>query len=98
MLESMAEELKAKNVKVFLVNVAEKKDKVKPFVENKNYKLPILLDIYNMVAAKKYLIKSLPSLVVIDPDGKIRLLKKGFSDANILKKSLHKVIDEINQN
>jgi len=71
--------LKDQPVKFFLIDVGEKKSKVKPFIEEKGYTLPVLLDVYQVVA-KKYGAHSLPRLVIVDKQGKVRLYHKGFKN------------------
>ena len=94
-LEEVAEKYKDKNLKIFLVNVGEKKDVVKPFVEKQGYSLPVLLDVYKVVSEKKYNIKSLPRLIIIDPNGVIRLVKRGFHDREKFLTTLQGVLDEM---
>jgi thiol-disulfide isomerase/thioredoxin len=94
-LEEVAEKYKDKKLKIFLVNVGEKKDVVKPFVEKQGYSLPVLLDVYKVVSEKKYNIKSLPRLIIIDPNGVIRLVKRGFHDREKFTTTLQGVLDEM---
>ena len=78
--------------------MGEKKDLVRKFVSQQGYKLPILLDIYSMVSAKKYGVYSLPHLFVIDQNGIIVLNKKGFHDkesfTQIMDSTLNKILPE----
>ena len=68
---------------------------VASFVKKQSYSFPILLDIYKVVGEKKYNIKSLPRLIIIDQNGVIRLVKKGFHDREKFMKTLQIVIDEM---
>jgi len=72
-------------VKVFAVNVwerfpsdEEKKAKVSEFWTSKGYTMPTLMDIKNEVVAK-YGFQSIPTTVVVGPDGKIAKIHTGFS-------------------
>ncbi len=94
-LEEVWEKNKDKNLKIFLVNVGEKKEVVKPFVSQQGYKLPVLLDVYKVVSEKKYNIKSLPRLIIIDPNGTIRLVKRGFHDREKFTTTIQGIIDEM---
>ena len=94
-LHKWYEEQNDPKIKIILVDVAEKIDEVKPFIEKKGYTFPVAVDVYNMVADKKFGIKSLPHLVIIDPEGKIRLIKKGYKDEKNLRKYLDDTMKEI---
>ena len=79
-LQELQQKYDDQPLKIFLINVGEKKDKVAPFVKEKGYTIPVLLDKYNVIAAKKYKVFALPHLYIIDREGKIRLVKQGFKD------------------
>ena len=80
-------------VKFFLIDVGEKKPEVESFIEQKGYKLPVLLDIYKMVTVNKYKVSSIPQLVVISKEGKVVLIKNGFKDKESLYAELIPAID-----
>ncbi len=84
-----------KNLKIILIDVGEKKDKVVPFIKEKGYTLPVLLDKYNMVAKKKYKVFALPYLFIIDQEGIIRLVKLGFKDREDFEKKLIPILDSL---
>jgi thiol-disulfide isomerase/thioredoxin len=94
-LEEIYEKYKNENLKIFLINVGEKKDIVKPFVKKQGYSLPVLLDVYKVVSEKKYNIKSLPRLLIIDQEGKIRLINRGFHERETFVKKLENVLDDM---
>lgn len=94
-LQEIMDGYKGRKVKAFLVNVGEKKEKVAPFVEKKKFRLPVLLDIYSMVSSKKYQTSSLPRLFVIDQNGIIRHMEKGFKGADHLRGELKKALDKL---
>ena len=77
-LEEVAARFAGQNLKVFLIDVAEKPGLVTAFIKKHGVKLPVLLDTYGLVA-KKYDVDKLPRYVLINTDGKIVLLGKGYS-------------------
>ena len=98
LLHEIKDKYKDENLKIYLIDVGEKKDLVRKFVSQQGYKLPILLDIYSMVSAKKYGVYSLPHLFVIDKDGIIALNKTGFHDkesfTQVMDSTLNQVLPE----
>lgn len=92
-LEELLQKYADQPIKFFLVDVGEKKPLVQPFIQKKGYRIPVLMDIYKMVSMKKYGVEALPRLVVIDKEGKIALIKRGFKDRNTLFSKLIPVID-----
>lgn len=72
-------------VKVYAVDVWERfeskeetKSKVSEFWTSKGYKMPTLLDLEN-AAVQKFGFQSIPTTVVVGPDGKIAQIHTGFS-------------------
>lgn len=94
-LQEVYNSYEGQNLKVYLVDVGEKKELVAPFVKEKKYELPVLLDIYSMVSAKKYMVSSLPRLFVIDQNGVIQHITKGFKGEEHLRKELKSVLDRL---
>lgn len=87
------EKLQAKypNVKFFLINVAEDKEKVLNHLKTTTIKLPILMDMYGKTS-EKFNVKDkgvalavLPTLVMIRKDGKVHFYKKGYHEGDELK-------------
>ncbi len=78
-LEEVKKQLKDAPVKIMLVDVGEKPEVLDPYLAKKKPKLPVLADRYQMVS-KKYNVKSLPTMVVIDKQGNVRRYSKGFKD------------------
>ncbi len=82
-LMAIAEKYKEKDLKIFCVSIdKEGADIVKPYIEENNFNLPVLLDVYK-VTADKYGVTKLPSLFLMDKNGKIRLKFVGFKETNI---------------
>jgi len=94
-LQDIYKSYEGKNLKVYLVDVGEKKELVVPFVKKKKYELPVLLDIYSMVSSKKYMVSSLPRLFVVDQDGVIQHITKGFKGEDHLRNELKLVLDRL---
>ena len=60
------------------VNQGETKEQVRKFVDARGFKMPVGFDASQQVA-KKYGVEGIPHTVVISRDGKIALVKTGFS-------------------
>ena len=79
---------KYSDIKFYLINVAESKEKVTEHLVKTPIKLPILMDIYGKVA-EKFNVKDggnalavLPTLVIINREGNIHFYKKGYVDGD----------------
>ena len=83
-----------KPVKFYLVDVGEEKQKVKAFVVKNKIELPILFDQYQVVS-DKYGANSLPRLVVIDKNGKIKKYEKGFDNPETFIAEMKDLISEL---
>ena len=85
-LEVLSE--KYPDIKFYLVNVAESKEKVTDHLTKTPIRLPILMDIYGKVS-EKFNVKDggnalavLPTLVIINKDGSIHFYKKGYVEGD----------------
>jgi thiol-disulfide isomerase/thioredoxin len=76
-LQKLQEDHAADGLRVFLVNVSEKKETVQDFVRKNGIRLPVLLDRFGVVAGQ-YGAKSLPRLAVVDREGNIACLRRGW--------------------
>jgi thiol-disulfide isomerase/thioredoxin len=76
-LQELEKEFSGKEIKFFLIDVGEEKEKVEQLLKTNPIKLPILLDRYSKIA-EKYDALTLPRLFVIDKLGLIRRQQKGF--------------------
>jgi peroxiredoxin len=96
-LHAFAEKHQKDSVKIFCVSIdKEGVDIVAPFVKEKNYTLPVLLDPYK-ATAQRYGVKSLPSLFVIGPDGAIRYSSTGFDEKTNLDEKLESMLAGVRQ-
>lgn len=88
-LERLTEIYRNKNLKAFLINLKEDRDLVNQFVNQKGIKLPVLLDRYGVVA-NKYGVTSVPRIFVINQDGRLVWMTRGY-EGNF-KEKLTKVL------
>jgi thiol-disulfide isomerase/thioredoxin len=79
-LQQLASEMAGLPVKFYLVNVGQSRDTVENYVFNNVITLPVLMDQYEVVS-KKYRVKELPTLVMIDREGIIKEYHTGFIPA-----------------
>jgi cytochrome c biogenesis protein CcmG/thiol:disulfide interchange protein DsbE len=95
-LTKYAEKHTADKVKVFLINIdQEGAPKVEPFVKEKAYTLPVLLDPYRKTA-ERFGVRTLPALIVIGPDGIIRYSSVGYKEGTDLSAKLEEIVAAIN--
>lgn len=78
-VEKLMEEYKGKPIRFYLIDVGEDPALVRPFIKKYNIKLPVLVDRY-MKTSEKYGANSLPRLVVIDKNGTVIKLRRGFTE------------------
>jgi hypothetical protein len=64
------------------------------FLEKNNIQLTILHDRYQQTA-EKFGATSLPRLIVINKEGTIRLIKKGFKDGDSFMKEMRSLLSEL---
>lgn len=93
-LEQLQKEYKDQNIKFFLVNVGEEREKLDAFLSQNKIKLKILHDRYQQTS-EKYGANSLPRLIMIDKEGKVQLVKKGFKDGESFLKELRSLIEKL---
>lgn len=96
-LIQLKNQFKDKPVQFLLIDVGEDKDKVKPFISQENIDLTVLFDQYQVVS-KKYGATSLPRLVVLSKEGKVKKYQKGFEDPDIFLADMQKLIGELTTN
>ncbi len=82
LLQQYYSETRPPEVEVFGVNVWERNPGgVKPFIESNGFKFPILLG--DNAVAEKYGVRGIPTLVVIDKDGKVAYRHVGYNPGMI---------------
>jgi thiol-disulfide isomerase/thioredoxin len=79
-------------IKIFCISLDKEGEQiVSPFVKQKGYTIPVLLDPYKRIAAN-FGVKSLPALFVIGPDGIIRYSSVGYNEDVKLDELLEKAV------
>jgi peroxiredoxin len=83
----------AETTKLLLISIdKEGLKKVKPYIQQAGYTSTVLLDKYQVVA-KKYGVKSVPALFLIDREGKIRFTIMGYEEDGV--KQLEQILKKI---
>lgn len=90
MLEKMHEELGGKGVHFLAINVGEDPETVKQYVEETPFSYSVLLDPEEELSVR-YQIYGLPTVMVVDPEGRVSYLRTGLTDIPTLRKVLAKV-------
>ena len=93
-LQELKKEFAGKDIKFFLINVGEEKDKVEELLKTNPIELPILLDRYTKIA-EKYDALTLPRLFVIGKNGIIRRQQKGFINEEDFVIEMRAIISEL---
>ena len=83
LLMKMAQEFKNDPVKIYLMNTMEgfgfTSDSVRTVIRDRKYTLPCLMDNTGMVS-KRYTVRGLPMIVVIDKFGVVRKINRGYHE------------------
>jgi len=93
-LEKLKTEFSDKKVKFFLIDVGEEREVLDGFLKKNKISLTVLHDRYQQTA-EKFGATSLPRLIVIDKQGTIQLIKKGFKDGDSFMKEMRTLISEL---
>ena len=86
-LEELHEELDGKNVQFLAVNVGETAEQVQDFVAETPFPYPVLLDSKDTLTSR-YNLLGLPTVMVVDTQGKISFLRTGVTDNKTLREAL----------
>ena len=89
------EDFKMYNLKLFLIDLREKRENVRKFIEKNKIHLPVLIDKYGVVA-KKYGVTSVPRIFAINREGKLIWKTKGYAE-NLNEKLRVVLQQEFNQ-
>jgi peroxiredoxin len=96
-IQSFIEENKKDNIIAFCISIdKDGASVVEPFVKERKYNLPILLDPYKKTS-ERYGVSSLPALFVIDTMGVIRYSSTGYNEKISLKDKLKKIVKAIKE-
>lgn len=93
-LEQLQSEFEGKKVKFFLVDVGEEREKLDEFLAQNKITLNILHDRYQQTSVK-FGADSLPRLIIIDEEGAIQLINRGFKDGNSFLSELRSLISKL---
>lgn len=88
-LEPIYQEYKGRGVQFLAADSGEDLDQVKKFLKEKPFPYPVLLDTDQAVGSKLGL-SALPTLMVIDKQGKVAYFESGVADADTLHEILRK--------
>jgi cytochrome c biogenesis protein CcmG/thiol:disulfide interchange protein DsbE len=86
-LEPLYRDYKGKGVQFLAASVGEDEKTVRAFVKDKPFPYPVLIDPKDELSNKLRII-ALPTLLVIDKEGKVTYFQAGVSDAGSLRKIL----------
>ncbi len=90
---SKDKEYAKKGLKVYAVNLRESAEKVRAYVEKQNLSFNVLLD-KDGSTAQSYLVRGIPTTVVIDREGNIAEVMIGFGGSDApLKKAVEKALE-----
>ena len=90
MLEKMHQEYDGDDVQFLAVNLGEDPETVRRYVEKTPFSYAVLLDPEEALSAR-YQIYGLPTVMVVDRDGRVSFLRTGLTDVPTLRKVLAKV-------
>jgi len=95
LLNKLHNKYKAIGFTVLGVNVEESTSAAQDFLKDNKVSFPILWDTQNTVS-KQYNVQAMPTTVMIDRDGQVRYIHKGFQagDERIYKKVIKKLVRE----
>jgi peroxiredoxin len=77
LLDTMASEYAELGVQVWGVNVEAENDEAKTFLQQVPVSFPIMFDTTNQLA-KTYAVEAMPTTVIIDKNGKVRAIHRGY--------------------
>ncbi len=85
-LDSLARSYQGKNVQFLAANVGETAQTVQSFVKDKPFPYPVLVDPDGV--SDDLGVIALPTLLIIDPKGKVAYFEAGIADADVIKRIL----------
>jgi peroxiredoxin len=88
-LENLHKELKGKGLVVLGINQRETAQRARSYVEKSGYTFPILLD-EKGEASDLYQVQAIPTLVVVDPKGRIAAHFIGLREESVLREAVTK--------
>jgi peroxiredoxin len=86
-LEELYQDYKGPSVEFLAISLGEPDDVVREFVEQRPFPYPVAIDTKE-VLGEGLQIYALPTVMVVDPEGRITYLRPGLSDAETLSRVL----------
>ena len=87
-LEELYKEVQGPSVEFLAISLGEPDDIVREFVEERPFPYPVALDTEEVLGVSLQ-VYALPTVMVVDPQGRITYLRPGLSDANTLRQVLN---------
>ncbi|MFP4547001.1 MAG: TlpA family protein disulfide reductase [Fidelibacterota bacterium] len=85
----LSEQIDKYNIeKAYLVNVGEKEEQVRQYIDHYQYDMNILLDPYGMVA-KKLKVTTTPVMMIVSGDGELLYRHNGFLEPDTMEIARH---------
>src|SRR5262245_14895898 len=88
-LEPIYRDLKGRGVQFLAANVGEEPETVKSFLKDKPFPYPVLLDPKDSVASNLG-VYALPTLLVVDTQGRLAFFQSGIADGDTLRQVIKK--------
>jgi len=87
-LEGLYKEVQGPSVEFLAISLGEPDDIVREFVEERPFPYPVALDTEEVLGVSLQ-VYALPTVMVVDPQGRITYLRPGLSDAATLRQVLN---------
>lgn len=97
-LAALYDTYRDRGLQVLLITIDKETDKIavaRALAEDSNVKFPVLSDRFNIVA-RRYFIEKLPNVYVLNNQGKVAMVKIGYTD-DVTRKLLNEVRKNIGQ-
>jgi len=88
-LEELRDEFGGHGVQFLAVSLGEKEETVRRYVTKRPFPYPVLIDPADAIT-QRYEIYSLPTMMVVDPQGEIAFFRPGVSNVSTLRKAIEK--------
>jgi thiol-disulfide isomerase/thioredoxin len=90
-LEPIHRDFKGKGVKFFAVDLGESPETVKDFLAKRPLPYPVLLDLEDQ-AAERLEVYALPTLLIVDREGRIAMLESSIVDGPTVREALQRAV------
>ena len=89
-LQKLHDELDGTGVRILAVNNGESKEHVQKWIKKKGYSFTTIIDEKRSIA-RKYGVRSLPSLLIVGRDGVVELIQSGYGGYSQVKRRLEEL-------